>query len=208
MALTADVTLYAPDHTPTGIYISRTGDVTVKPVSTAASGQTAYEVQFSVTGAVEVNPSTTSSLDVTTSQATTCEYTLSRLPPAVRRTHSDDLLLDTLLVDATKVNVAHTVDAGPNDEDVYISETECIRRDDGNFVCEEKGELIRVNISPNSTSTTTSATSTTYTAPAQALYTIEGSESGATSLTFTSGGSAMAMAVLTTLGLTVGLLLG
>ncbi|TEB24701.1 hypothetical protein FA13DRAFT_1797067 [Coprinellus micaceus] len=28
--MTADVTLYAPDHTPTDVYISRTGDFAVK----------------------------------------------------------------------------------------------------------------------------------------------------------------------------------
>lgn len=115
--------------------------------------------------------------------------------------------LDTFLADATKLNVAHTIGVGPDDVDTFISETECVRGDDGNFVCVAKGELIRVDARPNSTSTSTDAVFTTYTAPARAWYTVKGSESGATSLSFTSGGSALIMGVLTSLGFAAGLLL-
>ena len=113
---------------------------------------------------------------------------------------------DTIYADATKYNVAHTLGLGPNDEDTFVSETECIKRDDGTFVCEAKGQMIRVDVNPNSTSTSTYIKFTTYTAPAQPWYTIKG-ESSATSLSLPSSGPAMIMGVLTSLVFAAGLLL-
>ncbi|KAJ3540990.1 hypothetical protein NMY22_g4072 [Coprinellus aureogranulatus] len=183
-ALADDVTLYRPDDTypSTGNYVSGTGDVTVRPVSTAANGQTAYEVQFTTTGLAVIKPETTSAIEFE-SGATTY----------------------TFLADATRLNVAHTLTVGVDDT-VLVSEQDCVKHDDGNFVCVVKGEQ-RVD---ETTTTVTTAAFTTITGAAVPWYTLPGPSTTAPNSVAPNsacGGSGLVWGILMIIGFGVGFLL-
>ncbi|KAJ3505426.1 hypothetical protein NMY22_g17592 [Coprinellus aureogranulatus] len=184
VALADDVTLYRPDasSTTTGNHISVTGDQTVRPVSTAANGQTAYEVQFTTKGMALINAETTSTMEFE-SKATTY----------------------TFFADATKYNVAHTVSVSVGDA-VFVSEQECIKHDDGNIICVVKGEQ-RLD---ETTTTVTTAAFTTVTGAAVPWYTLPGpSTTPPNSIAPNSAcsGSGLVWGILMSIGLGVGFLL-
>jgi hypothetical protein len=72
--LAKEVTLYHPVVTRSSgaSYYSLTGDLTVKPISTATDGRTAYEVQQTITGLEEGDSRTTYTTSVSPT-ATTCK---------------------------------------------------------------------------------------------------------------------------------------
>ncbi|TEB13270.1 hypothetical protein FA13DRAFT_963277 [Coprinellus micaceus] len=161
--LAKEVTLYHPVVTRSSgaSYYSLTGDLTVKPISTATDGRTAYEVQQTITGLEEGDSRT---------------YTTSVSPTATTY---------VFLADETQYERVETLTASGLPGLVTINDLKCTKDDDGTMVCQVEGETRY-----NATSTAYGSLPP-WIAVAEPLYTLTVPDSGATAVTLSGSMSLM-----------------